>query len=90
MDSEPVGVFVVTLEGIEANAALTVLAFVKAETAEAAEAAAADELQNLGWTDVRALRCGEVVDAAALPDDFRGAMATALRFGCGLIIYDEG
>ena len=92
MDSAPIGVFLVTLEGLEAGASegpLTVLAFVKAETAEAAEAAAAAELSAFEWTGVRALRSGEVVDAQALPDDFRAAFDTALRHGCGLIVYDE-
>ena len=92
MDAEPVGVWLVTLEGVEAagGPVLTVLAFVKADTETAAEAAAASELAGLGWSAVRALRSGEVVDAAAVPEDFRDAMNAALRFGCGLIVYDEG
>jgi len=90
MDPAAARVFVVTLEGVEAQGAppLTVLAFVRAATAEAAEAGAAAELAGLGWSAVQVLRSGEVTDAAALPEDFRGAMQTALRFGCGLIIYD--
>ena len=90
MDPAAAGVFVVTLEGVEAAGAspLTVLAFVRAATARAAEAGAVAELAGLGWSDVGALRSGEVTDAVALPEDFRGAMATARRFGCGLIIYD--
>jgi hypothetical protein len=81
-------VFLVTLEGVEGVDALTVLAFMRAETGEAAEAAAAAELVRFGWSDVRALRHGEVVDAAALPADFRAAMDQALKFGSGLIIYE--
>jgi hypothetical protein len=91
MDAQPTGVFVVTLQGVEAPGPqpLTVLAFVAAQTAEAAEAVGADEVAALGWTDVAVLRSGEVTDEAALPADFAGAMETARRFGCGLIIYDE-
>lgn len=83
-------VSVVTLEGVEApgTPALTVLAFVRAATPAAAEAGALAELAALGWSNVRALRTGEVTDPGALPEDFRGAMETALRFGCGLIVYD--
>jgi len=89
--AESVPVFVVTLEGVEppATAALTVLAFVTAPTAEAAEATGAAEVAALGWIDVAVVRSGEVTDASALPADFAGAMETARRFGCGLIIYDE-
>ena len=92
MDAEPVGVWLVTLEGVEAvgGPVLTVLAFVRAETGAAAEAGAVAELAGLGWSQVAALRSGEVVDAAAVPEDFRQAMDEALRFGCGLIVYDEG
>ncbi len=88
MAEDATSVFLVTLEGVEAGDALTVLAFVSAETGEAAEAAAVAELLGFGWSDVRALRHGEVIDAAALPDDFREAMDQALKFGSGLIIYE--
>ena len=92
MTAEPAPVFVVTLEGVEppASAVLTVLAFVAAVDAEAAEATGAAEVAALGWRDVAVVRSGEVTDVEALPADFAGAMATARRFGCGLIIYDEG
>ena len=84
-------VFLVTLEAVETAGGplLTVLAFAKAETSDAAGVMAADELASFGWTDIRALRTGELVDFTALPEDFRDAVATAQRFGCGLIIYDE-
>jgi len=84
-------VFLVTLEAVETpgGPTLTVLAFAKAETPDAAGAVATDELAGFGWRDIRALRTGELVDFSALPDDFRDAVATAQRFGCGLIIYDE-
>ena len=85
------GVFVVTLEGREEEGgpALTVLAFVCADEEAEAEAAAMRELEGFGWREVSALRSGEVTDETALPEDFRGAMETARRYGCGLIIYDE-
>lgn len=89
LEVEPPAVFVVTLEGMEAGEGpLTVLAFMRAETAAEAEAGAIVEVEGLGWSQVVVLRCGEVTDAAALPEDFRNAMATALKFGSGLIIYD--
>jgi hypothetical protein len=84
-------VFVVTLEGVEAAGApaLTVLAFMRAADEAEAERGATAELEALGWTGVQVLRSGEVTDAAALPEDFRAAMQTALKFGCGLVIYEE-
>jgi len=91
MTADRPSVFLVTLEAVEVagSAGLTVLAFACAETEGAARAVAIDDLQGLGWTGIRIVRTGELVDFAALPDDFRGAVDTALRFGCGLIIYDE-
>jgi hypothetical protein len=89
--SEPgVDVFVVTLEGLEpgATAPLTVLAFVRADDEPEAERQAAAELEHFGWTAIRALRCACVLDAAALPEDFRPTMEKALRYGVALIIYD--
>ena len=88
--SEPgVDVFVVTLEGLEPGAAaLTVLAFVRADDEAAAERAAIAELEHFGWTAIQALRCACVLDAAALPEDFRPTMDKALRYGVALIIYD--
>ena len=81
----------VTLEGVEAGAAspLTVLAFVRADDEAAAGRAAAAELARCGFADIRTLRTALVIDAAALPEDFRPAMAEALTYGCALIIYDE-
>ncbi|WP_293678769.1 hypothetical protein [uncultured Phenylobacterium sp.] len=83
-------VFVVTLEGLEpgATSPLTVLAFVRADEEVDAERKAAAELEHFGWTEVRALRCACVLDAAALPEDFRETMEKALRYGVALIIYD--
>ena len=91
MTEQSVDVFVVTLEGLEPGAAtpLTVLAFVRADDEAAAECGAIAELGHFGWTAIQALRCACVLDAAALPEDFRPTMATALRYGVALIIYDE-
>ncbi len=84
-------VFVVTLEAVEADGqpALTVLAFARADEEAAAGRVAVAELERLDWRDIRILRAGEVTNPDALPDDFRDAMAQALTWGCGLIIYDE-
>jgi hypothetical protein len=84
-------VFVVTLSGRErpGGRRLTVLAFTVAGDEAAALARAAGQLAAEDWREVEALRAGEVVDEAAVPDDFAAAMANARRFGCALIIYDE-
>lgn len=89
--AEGARVFVATLEGREppGGDALTVLAFVTAADEGAAMRQADAELARLGWSDVRALRAAEVVDAEAMPPDFADAMAQALTWGCGLIIYDR-
>jgi hypothetical protein len=83
-------VFVVTLEGVEPPdpARLTVLAFVAADTGEEAEATGTAALDQRGWTDVQALRAGEITDEGAVPADFANAFASARRHGIGLIIYD--
>ena len=90
MNQEP-RVFVVTLEAQEAGQppALTVLAFARADSEAEAHEVAIAELEGLGWTAIQARRCGEITDPEALPPDFAAAMATALIWGCGLIVYDE-
>ena len=79
----------VTLEGLEASARLTVLAFVATDSEAEAERIAVADVEGQGFTQVRALRAGAVTDEGALPDDFREAMAVARRYGSHLIIYDE-
>ncbi len=83
-------VFVVTLEGVEPPdpGRLTVLAFVAAADDDAAQALATAELARRGWTDVRALRVGEITDEGAVPSDFARAFESARTYGVGLIIYD--
>lgn len=91
MEVEPAsGVFVVTLQAVEraGEPPLTVLAFAQGADADAAEAVAVRETARDGFTDIRALRAGEITDPNALPDDFREAMANARRYGCWLIIYE--
>lgn len=91
MDETPAGVFVVTLEGLENGAPppLTILAFVAVYDAAAAEAIAVREAERDGFAQVRALRTAEVIDAAAMPEDFRDALANARRYGSWLIVYEE-
>ena len=88
---DPPAVFVVTLDAVEAGAAapLSILAFARADTGGDAEAVATADLADQGWTTIRALRTAEVIDVPALPEDFRSAYETALKWGCALIIYDE-
>jgi hypothetical protein len=91
MDEASAGVYVVTLEALEGGRppALTILAFVKAGAEAEAQATAILETGRDGFSDARVLRTAEVIDAAALPEDFGAAMASAQRYGCGLIVYDE-
>lgn len=88
MGQEPADVFVVTLEAREDGRLASVLAFAQAATEGAAETAATAELAHFGWRDIQVLRTAQVIDEAALPEDFRDAMANARTYGCGLIIYD--
>jgi hypothetical protein len=91
MDEASAGVFVVTLEALENGRppALTILAFVAATTEARACAVAIAEAGRDGFSDAQVLRTAEVIDAAAMPEDFRPAMANARRYGCALIVYDE-
>jgi hypothetical protein len=95
-DPSPIGVFVVTLQATAgpANAQpdgrrYTILAFAKGETEAAATDTAFKGLDALGWIDGEALRCGEIVDAGAVPKDLRSAMHNAQASGCALVVYDE-
>jgi hypothetical protein len=91
MDETAGGVFVVTLEAVENGAPppLTILAFVAADAEADAEATAVREAGRDGFTQPRVLRTAEVLDAAAMPEDFRPAMANARRYGSWLIVYEE-
>lgn len=92
----PISIFVLTLRAIAGPAnsqpdgrRYTILAFARGET----EAAATDEafkgLDALGWIDGEALRCGEIVEPDAVPEDLRSAMQNAETHGCALVVYDE-
>jgi hypothetical protein len=91
MAAERPTVFLVTLQGVElaGSAPLTVLAFARADDEDAAAAVAVADLEGLGWTGIAVERIGALVDWDALPDDFRSAVDTAIRYGCGLIVYDD-
>lgn len=91
MDDAAVGVFVVTLEAVEngAQPPLTLLAFVVADAEAEAEATAIREAGRDGFTHGKVLRTAEVIDAAAMPEDFRPAMVNARRYGSWLIVYEE-
>ena len=93
---EAIGVFVLTLRATAgpANAQpdgrrYTILAFAKGGTEEAATDAAFQGLDALGWIEGETLRCGEIVDAGAVPEDLRPAMRNAWANGCALVVYDE-
>lgn len=82
--------FLVTLEANETPSATrsTILAFALGADEAAARAAAAAELEHFGWAEIEILRAAEVTDPSAVPEDLRGALATAYKWGCGLIIYE--
>jgi hypothetical protein len=95
-ESSPIGVFVLTLRATAGpgNAQpdgrrYTILAFAKGETESAATDAAFRGLDALGWIDGEALRCGEIIDAGAVPNDLRSAMHNAQASGCALVVYEE-
>jgi len=95
-DPEPIGVFVVTLRATAGPAnsqpdgrRYTILAFAKGDTEDAATDAAFNGLDALGWIEGETLRCGEIVDPGAVPEDLRPAMANARANGCALVVYDE-
>lgn len=90
MEAEASPIFVVTLRGVETEGgpSLDVLAFTASPDETAALARAVGEMVGLGWVEVEALRAGEVIDEAALPEDFTNAFAAARRFGCAPIIYE--
>ena len=95
-DPQPIGVFVLTLRATAGPAnsqpdgrRYTILAFAKGETEAAATDAAFQGLDALGWIEGETLRCGEIVDPGAVPDDLRSAMRNAAANGCALVVYDE-
>lgn len=96
MDRQPVGVFVLTMQAVAgpANAQpdgrrYDLLVFARGETEAAAGQVAFEALASLGWDQGDVLRSGEIVDAGAVPPDFRSALRNALRTGCAVIVYDE-
>jgi hypothetical protein len=95
-DPEPVGVFVLTIQAVAGpensqpdGRRYSILAFARGETEDLATEAAFQGLGALGWIEAETLRCGEIVDAGAVPEDLRPAMHNALRHGCALVVYDE-
>jgi hypothetical protein len=96
MDAEPIGVFVLTMTAVAGpqnsdpdGKRYDLLVFARGEDEAEAQAVAADGLAARGWIDSDLVRSGEIVDAAAVPEDLRGAMLRALETGCALIIYDQ-
>jgi hypothetical protein len=96
MDREPIGIFVLTMRAVAGPAntqpdgrRYDLLVFARADTEDDAGRVAAKGLEDLGWIDREILRCGEIVDAGAVPPDLESAMRNALRHGCAVIVYDE-
>lgn len=96
MDQEPVGVFLLTVEALAGprnsvpdGKRYSILVFARGADEAAAEAVARKGLDQLGWDAVEVLRSGEVVDAGAVPEDLRGALARAQDSGCSVIVYDD-
>lgn len=95
-DPEPIGVFVLTLQATAGpensqpdGRRYTILAFAKGDTEAAATDAAFQGLDALGWIHPEALRCGEIVDPGAVPDDLQSPMRNARATGCALVVYDD-
>jgi hypothetical protein len=95
-DPPPIGVFVLTLRATAGpensqpdGRRYTILAFAKGETEAAATDAAFQGLDALGWIKGEALRCGEIIEPGAVPEDLRSAMRKAQSNGCALVVYDE-
>ncbi len=95
-DASPIGVSVLTMRAVAgpANAQpdgrrYTILVFARGETEAAATEAAFLGLDARGWIEGEVLRCGEIVDAGAVPEDLKPAMRNALSGGCALVVYDE-
>jgi len=95
-DPEPIGVFVLTMQAVAGpensepdGRRYTILAFAMGETEEAATEVAFRGLDARGWIEANVLRCGEIVDPGAVPEDLRSAMRNAQANGCALIVYDE-
>jgi hypothetical protein len=95
-DPEPIGVFVLTLRATAGpensqpdGRRYTILAFAKGDTEEAATGVGLKGLDALGWIEPETLRCGEIVDPGAVPEDLRSAMQNAQANGCALVVYDE-
>lgn len=93
---EPIGVFVLTVRATAGPAnsqpdgrRYTILAFARGDTEEAATETACNGLEELGWIEHEILRCGEIVDAGAVPEDLRSALQNARDNGCALVVYDE-
>jgi len=88
-------IFVVTLQAVAGpeNAVpdgrrYDLLVFARAESEAEAEQVAFRGLEQLGWTDARALRSGEITQPDAVPEDFRATFERAQAAGCAVIVYD--
>jgi hypothetical protein len=95
MDAQPIGVFVLSIRALAGprNAEpdgrrYDLLVFARGETEPVAGAVAASGLAALGWDEPEILRCGEITDAGAVPEDLQGAVARAKAKGCSVIVYD--
>jgi len=96
VDAEPAGIFVLTLlavagpdNSVPDGRRYTILAFARGGDEAAATETAFTGLDSLGWIEVEALRCGEIADMGAVPEDLRGPLERARRDGCALVVYDE-
>lgn len=95
-DPEPSGVFVLTMRAVAGPAnsqpdgrRYTILVFAKGDSEATATEVAFTGLDALGWIDGEALRCGEIVNPGAVPEDLRSTLAKAHANGCALVVYDE-
>lgn len=96
MSEPPAGVFVLSVRALAGprnsepdGRRYDLLVFARGDDEAAAGATAKNGLAALGWDEPEVLRCGEITDTAAVPEDLRGALGRAQRQGCSVIVYDE-
>ena len=92
----PAAVFVLTMRAVAgpANAEpdgrrYDLLVFARGDDETEAQVRAGLDLERLGWTEPQTLRCGEIIEPQALPDDFRASFRRAQEGGCAVIVYDQ-
>lgn len=95
MDAPSANVFVLSIRALAGprnsepdGRRYDLLVFARGEDEATAQTVAREGLDSLGWDEPEVLRCGEITDPAAVPEDLQGAMGRARANGCSVIVYD--